>query len=286
MLFDVISEESINVDYPSFNKLFLEFGQTNGNRHPLMEMNKQFIRTLLSTYGRNTPSSKSHSQPQFQIQNNNMSTNMPSRPQGARSKNVSFDEQLELHRQHFQQFASPPPPTPPIFEDDASINPSGNLDILMQKALSERKYDAVPQFQSQPARKLHIGSVIEDEKHKEDVIDIDKLTIPIPTQPQPQPPPIEDVSTFGFFSKLKTVKKETTLVVEQDPSSNPTPIFAIDEIKDTIKDSINMSTNAIEDLQKTVAQLSQEVSRLSAEVDVLKNTYSPELKETPPLQIK
>lgn len=264
MLFDVISEESINIDNSSFNKLFLEFGQTNGNRHPLMEMNKQFIRNLLSTYGRH--STKSHSQ--IQMQNNNMSTNMPSRPQGSRSKNVSFDEQLELHRQHFQQFASPPPPTPPIFEDDTSINPSGNLDILMKKALSERKYDALPQNQTPQARKIQIGNIIEDEKHKDDVIDIDKLTANI----QPE------ITTFGFFSKLKTVKKETTLDLEQE---NP-----LDNIQTSAIDDIDISTNSFEELKKTVAELSKKIDRLSAELESVINTYSQELKERPPLQTK
>jgi len=132
ILFDVISEESINVDYPSFNQIFIEYGQTTGNNLPLMEMNKQFIRYLLANYGRKNTSQ--------QQQQNNISTSMPSRPQGSRSKNVSFDQQLELHRQHFQQYSAPPPPEPPVFKDETP-SPSGDLDILMKKALTQRRFD-------------------------------------------------------------------------------------------------------------------------------------------------
>jgi len=269
ILFDVISEESINVDYPSFNQIFIEYGQTTGNNLPLMEMNKQFIRYLLANYGRKNTSQ--------QQQQNNISTSMPSRPQGSRSKNVSFDQQLELHRQHFQQYSAPPPPEPPVFKDETP-SPSGDLDILMKKALSERKYD--PILPQQNPRKLHIGSVIEDEKHKEDLIDIDKFAKP----PSPSPSTSPELSTLGFFSKLKTVKQEA------EP---------IKEIESPMKNDVenkNISTtpqSEVQELIKTVLKLSQQLEEidkkvllLSQELEAVKYTYNPELKETPPLQSK
>jgi hypothetical protein len=238
MLFDLITEESINLDYASFNKLFLEFGQINGTRHPLIEMNKQFVRLLITNYGRTQSKSTGFTeQPLYQ----------PSRPQGSRSKNVSFDEQLEIHKQHFQQYAVPPTPTPPVFKDEES-NPSADLDVLMKKALSERKYDVISQQQN--TRKLHIGSVIEDEIHKEDLIDIDKYS-----GEQPQ----QDISTLGFFSKLKTVKKEDEL--------------------DSLKQIVTKLSQQLEETNKRVDILSQEIA-------VLCNNINPELKETPPLQSK
>jgi hypothetical protein len=291
MLFDLITEESINVDYVSFNKLFLEFGKVNGNRHPLMEMNKQFIRTLLTNYGQHnsiqTPITVTRYPDQQQFQNNNISTTMPSRPQGSRSKNVSFDEQLELHKQHFQQYAAPPPPTPPVFKDEEST-PSSDLEILMKKALGERNYDSVPPQQN--PRKIHIGSVIEDEKHKEDLIDIDILNKPQPLQ---QPPPQTDISNLGFFSKLKTVKKVTEEKEEDQNPISTTDISVIEPNSITQLSLENEKENEFEFLKHTVTRLTQQleeinkkINLMSEEILVLHNNITPELKETTPLQSK
>lgn len=291
MLFDLITEESINVDYVSFNKLFLEFGKVNGNRHPLMEMNKQFIRTLLTNYGQHnsiqTPITVTRYPEQPQFQNNNISTTMPSRPQGSRLKNVSFDEQLELHKQHFQQYAAPPPPTPPVFKDEEST-PSSDLEILMKKALGERNYDSVPPQQN--PRKIHIGSVIEDEKHKEDLIDIDILNKP---QPLHQPPPQTDISNLGFFSKLKTVKKVTEEKEEDQNPISTTDISVIEPNSITQLSLENEKENEFEFLKHTVTRLTQQleeinkkINLMSEEILVLHNNITPELKETTPLQSK
>jgi hypothetical protein len=270
MLFDLITEESVNIDYSSFNKMLLEFGQINGTRHPLIEMNKQFIRHLITNYGRIQSNPTGFSEQQFHS-NSNISTNMPSRPQGSRSKNVSFDEQLELHKQHFQQYAAPPPPTPPIFKDDESNN-SSDLEALMKKALSERKYDVIS---SQPnPRKLHIGSVIEDEKHKEDLIDIDKLT---KQQPKPEP---QELSSFGFFSKLKMVKQNE----EQELTSPTQPSLQNQKETETEQENKVISTNPneLDILKYTVARLethleetNKKMDFLLQEMSVLKNTYNP-----------
>jgi hypothetical protein len=291
MLFDLITEESINVDYASFNKLFLEFGQINGTRHPLMEMNKQFIRNLLTNYGRHPSTQQTISVNRYpeqqQFQNNNISTTMPSRPQGSRSKNVSFDEQLELHKQHFQQYASPPPPTPPVFKDEEST-PSSDLEILMKKALGERNYDSVPPQQN--PRKIHIGSVIEDEKHKEDLIDIDILNKP---QPLHQPPPQTDISNLGFFSKLKTVKKVTEEKEEDQNPISTTDISVIEPNSITQLSLENEKENEFEFLKHTVTRLTQQleeinkkINHLYNEIEIIHNNINPELKETTPLQSK
>jgi hypothetical protein len=287
MLFDLITEECINVDYSSFNKMLLEFGQINGTRHSLMEMNKQFIRHLITNYGRTQSNPTGFSEQQFHS-NSNISTNMPSRPQGSRSKNVSFDEQLELHKQHFQQYAAPPPPTPPIFKDEESNN-SSDLEVLMKKALSERKYDVISSQQN--TRKLHIGSVIEDEKHKEDLIDIDKLTKQQPQQQPQQPQP--ELSSFGFFSKLKMFKQSE----EQDLSSPTQSSLQNEKETETEPEnkviSTNQNQNELDILKDNVARLEHRLEETDKKIDfllkemsLLKNTYNPELKETSPLNNK
>lgn len=246
LLYDVI-KESINIDYISFNQRFLEFGQINGNKFPLIEMNKQFIRSFLVT-----PSKQQ------------MSTNMPSRPQGSRSKNVSFDEELELHKQHFQQFAAPPPPTPPVFKDyeDESFlhvnkNRTGtgpgnehgnsNLDLLMQKALSERKYDPIPP-PSNSVRKIQIGSVIEDESYSNDVIDVDKFNHSVENNKTESNLP----SVTTFFSKLQQTKNDSIITVN-------------------IEQENIMSTN-YDKIYKLIGDLTQTVKKLSDEMESLKNT--------------
>jgi hypothetical protein len=301
MLYEVVSEEFVNIDYGSFNKLFLEFGESVAQTQlPVMELNKRFVRTLQAQYQQQRHLQQSH-QPQQQNQQQQAhpsSSIIPSRPQGARSKNVTFDQELELHKQHFQQFAAPPPPTPPVFKDTFE-QPVDDLSLLMKKAMSERNYDTMPP--PPPTRKLHIGSVVEDEKLKEDMIDIDKFLQqregsskrqphPQPQQqhqPQPTKPSASAASSFDFFSKLKVVKP----VIESQPDLP-------DEEEDNeeekiIEDSVtNISTNALEELTQKVSILTEElqsmkelVVTLSTELKAVKH-YIPELKETPTLQDK
>jgi hypothetical protein len=269
LLYEVI-RETMNVDYASFNKSFLEFGQINGNSLPLMEMNKQFIRSFLVSSGMdNTP----QSYPQRQSQSQSQQTSMPFRPQGARSKNVSFDEQLELHKQHFQQFAVPPPPTPPNFKDE-DPEPVINLDILMQKALSDRKYDPMPP--PPPVRKLHIGSVIEDMSIKEDIIDVDKFNNKVERklkEPEPEPEPDTVPSVNTFFSKLQQLKPAKPLA----PLINPDTID-VDKPINKLTQDIQHLTDTVNKLEKEIETIKQTISQLQ------KNIYNEELKETPTIQ--
>jgi len=254
LLYDVI-KETINIDYLSFNQRFLEFGQSNGNKMPLIEMNKQFIRSFLS------PSSNSNSNANEKPQtSSNMSTNILFRPQGSRSKNVSFDEQLELHKQHFQQFSAPPPPTPPVFKDEDKESFS-NLDLLMQKALSERNYDPIPIASQQPARKLQIGSVIEDEIYMDDVIDVDKFNNTVENKIKGQTTNVPSVTTF--FSKL-----------QQIPESPESPEKKEKE-KEKEKDSENnILLTKYESMNKIIERLTESVDKLEREVEQIKNTIS------------
>jgi hypothetical protein len=282
LLYDVITEEYLKIDYQSFSAFFAEFGKNYGNHGiPLMELNKQFIRAIVSN---NKGISTNGTSQQF----------MPSRPQNARSKNVSFDEQLEQHRQHFQQFAMPPPPTPPNFKDaeESPPPPSDNIEMLMKRALNERKYDAIP---PQTARKLHIGSVIEDDIHKEDLIDIDKIGKRPPT------PPTENA--FGFFSKLKRI--EAIPEPEQDVSSSPSSVplsttsttINLQETPNNNSEEMSILSTKIDSLTKTVTNLSIELAEtrsqvvlLYAEIESLRpravKDYNLEFKESPPLQNK
>jgi hypothetical protein len=285
LLYDVITEEYLKIDYQSFSAFFAEFGKKYGNQGiPLMELNKQFIRAIVSN-NKETSISTNGTAQQF----------MPSRPQNARSKNVSFDEQLEQHRQHFQQFAMPPPPTPPNFKDaeEPPPPPSDNIEMLMKRALNERKYDAIP---PQPARKLQIGSVIEDETHKEDLIDIDKIGKRPPTPPE---------NAFGFFSKLKRIEAIPVPEPEQDvsllPSSVPlsttsTPIN-LQETPNNNSEEMSILSTKIDSLTTTVTNLSIELAEtrsqvvlLYAEIESLRpravKDYNLEFKESPPLQNK
>lgn len=298
LVYSVISEESIGMDYPSFRQAFLEFGQMYNNQNiPLMEMNKHFIRSVLNTYGRqsNAPSPMQAQHTQHTQHQPSLST-VPNRPQGARSKNVSFDEQLELHKQHFQQFATPPPPTPPVFKD-ADLLPADNLELLMKQAMMERNYDATPT--SPPPRKIQIGPVIEDEKHKEDMIDIEKLNAqnqiqnptPTPTiSTQPATNPTDSLPSFDFFSKLKKVTQPPPEIVAE-PVEFVVDSFSIIKEKENLNENKEISRRDFEELTKKVEVLSKELEETKEMVATLSATFSrylneTELKETPTLQIK
>jgi hypothetical protein len=231
LLYDVI-KEYINIDYPSFNKRFLEFGKTNGNKMSLIEMNKKFISSFLSST------------------QNTMTNNVPFRPQGSRSKNVSFDEQLELHKQHFNQFSSPPPPNTPVFKDENNES-FVNLDLLMKKALNERNYDQLP---TQPVRKLHIGSVIEDEIHDNDVIDVEKFNEINKSKNIHVGSEVISV-TNTFFSKLQQLKPEKRL----DPLENPNKI-EVEE--DNIKSMITDLTNTLNNLKQEIEIMKEKINKI------------------------
>jgi uncharacterized coiled-coil protein SlyX len=163
----------------------------------------------------------------------------------------------------------------------------------MKRALNERKYDAIP---PQPARKLQIGSVIEDETHKEDLIDIDKIGKRPPTPPE---------NAFGFFSKLKRIEAIPVPEPEQDvsllPSSVPlsttsTPIN-LQETPNNNSEEMSILSTKIDSLTTTVTNLSIELAEtrsqvvlLYAEIESLRpravKDYNLEFKESPPLQNK
>lgn len=279
LLQEIIQEELPGVDEVSFHQMASHFAQTKGKeRLPLMEMNKRFLLMLRMAY-------QQTQQENHPLQTSS-SSSMPSRPQGARSKNVSFDQELELHRQHFQQFATPPPPTPPVFQDPESSTES-DLQVLMQRAMSERNYDSAPHPSSSSSssqsathtpitngRKLHIGSVIDDTDttHTEDVIDIEKLTQPAPALSSPPP-----LSSFDFFSKLKTSRLPETM---DAPTSATTPeTFPMDETparpaEEDLHDTIANLTTELQDTKRHLQQLTEEFAAFKIYI------YNLGLKET------
>jgi hypothetical protein len=289
LLQEILQEESIFLGMESFHQMASDFAHKKGQtRLPLMEMNKQFLLMIRLAYQQ---LQQMQSQPPLP---STTAATMPSRPQGVRSKNVSFDQELELHRKHFQQFAAPPPPTPPVFQDpEPSSNSSASsmeadLQTLMTKTINERKYDSALPSQF-TGRKLQIGSMIEQTSHTEDVIDIEGISGGGggPTQPAMSAFSSSVEVAFNgenkmtdFFSKLKTTNSSPS-------SSSLSPIVDISRNLPATTTTTITPTN--EDLQQMVAKLQSEledtkqiVSHLSEEFAAFKiYIYNIGLKETP-----
>lgn len=270
LLQEILQEEAIPLGYEALHKMAAEFAQKKGNRVslPLMEMNKQFLLMIRLAFQQlQDTSANAPVVPALfssATTNTTSTSNLPMRPQAARSKNVSFDEQLELHKTHFQQFAAPPPPTPPVFQDPEPTF-DGDLHALMQKAMSERNYDAQPPPLQGNGRKLQIGSVIEDETHKQDLIDIEKFNQAQPSEPQQPPPPL---SAVNFFAKLKTVPVQ----VASPPPPPPPPLTEGElDISDLtihpmdVSPETPSSKRSIEILTDRVNQLTVQLEQLATE---------------------
>ena len=101
--------ENITPDIMLFDNVFKDFG--NRERGPLIELNKKFL-TIMKDLVQN-------------IQ---------------KPKKVSFDQQIETHRQNFLSY-SPKPPTIPIFADNPSVDNLRNISEIVHDAMETRKYD-------------------------------------------------------------------------------------------------------------------------------------------------
>jgi len=101
--------ENITPDSMLFDNVFKDFG--NRERGPLIELNKKFLT----------------------IMNDIVHTSQ-------KPKKVSFDQQIETHRQNFLSY-SPKPPTIPIFADNPSVDNLRNISEIVQDAMETRKYD-------------------------------------------------------------------------------------------------------------------------------------------------
>ena len=108
----VLSElvkENLTPDMMLFDNVFKDFG--NRERGPLIELNKKFL-TIMKDIVQN-------------IQ---------------KPRKVSFDQQIETHRQNFLSYA-PKPPTIPVFADKPSVDNLRNISEIVQDAMETRKYD-------------------------------------------------------------------------------------------------------------------------------------------------
>jgi len=275
LLYNLVTETHTQIQPDFFQNVFLEFGRKENG--PLMELNKKFIRKLMNKISTQNklppPSQLIPQQTQSLFSFNQIDT---TRPQGMRSKNVTFDEQLELHKQHFQQFSAPTPPPTPVFSDDLT-QPSSGIDELMKKTLMERKYDTLninppPSLQQQPyhsqrpPRKLEIGSVVNDtEVIKQDMIDIDDLGN-IPLKPQPT---FQNKNLENLFSKLRVVPPiSSSQTLEQNTQT--------EETEQPLE-----RNNLIEQLTKRVEHLEIELAELKKHFFEQNKVFNLELKERP-----
>jgi hypothetical protein len=281
LLQEILQEESIHLGTESFHQMASDFAQKKGqHRLPLMEMNKQFLLMIRMAYQQlqqrdpqqTQPPSPSYPSPLLQA---SATTTLPSRPTGARSKNVTFDQELELHRQHFQQYAAPPPPTPPVFQDPEASPMESDLQALMKRTMNERKYDSAPpsQLQSNVGRKLQIGSAIEETIPKEEVIDLETLSSR------------ENSTSSDFFSKLKTTTQISREITNSSSSSSsssspfytdPPATTTTNTPNDDLQHTVNKLQTELEESKRLLSQLSEEFAAFKIYI------YNIGLKESPP----
>ena len=274
LLYGLVKETHTQIEPDFFQNAFLEFGRKETG--PLMDLNKKFIRRLMhkiSTQPKPTPVFP-FTQP----------------IETARSKNVTFDQQLELHQQHFKQFAAPPPPPTPVFKDEL-IQPSSGIDELMKKAIMERKYDTLniqppstslqqqPYQNQRPPRRLEIDTVVNDiDIIKNDIIDIDNLE-------NNSQQSSANKSVENLFSKLR--------IVNPVPESPALESQALESpALDSIKIDNNKSMEHFLERKQTIEQLTSRVQQLEIELQELKKlvfenhqqnkVFNLELKERPP----
>ena len=282
LLYGLVKETHTQIEPDFFQNAFLEFGRKETG--PLMDLNKKFIRKLMQKISTQhklpTPSQLlPQQQPTFPF---NMARS---------SKNVTFDEQLELHQQHFKQFSAPPPPPTPVFSDDLT-QPSSGIDELMKKAIMERKYDThnisppppsslqqQQQYYSQrPPRKLEIGNIVNDpDIVKQDIIDIDNLenvSLQISEIPQPLQPSANK-TVENLFSKLRMVS-----TVPESPALDSVKIEKDKSIEHSLerKQTIEQLTTRIEHLEIELAELKKHIFGNQSQNKV----FNLELKERPP----
>jgi hypothetical protein len=110
MLLEIV-RENITTDMMLFNSMFNDFG--NREKGTTLELNKRFI-GILNDIVKNTP----------------------------KTRKVSFDKQIDTHKQNFLSYL-PKPPVTPIFADMVSKEPLRNLDELIKDTIANRQYEPV-----------------------------------------------------------------------------------------------------------------------------------------------
>jgi hypothetical protein len=280
LLFDIIKEEVPNINVHLFHSIFVEFG--NKEKGQLLTLNKKFIHLFMSIVNSNQ---KQQEQPQ-QIQTKQY---IPSKqfPLGVSSSNesiddtyqkhsqlkrVSFENEVDKHRNHFQQFSSPPIPPTPNFSDNITEDKI-NIDFLLQKTLKDRNYDIPLQ---KPPRQLEIGSIIPENEVKHDIIPL----LIQPTQSISSEPVINNPRekiTSSFFSKLHTLPNnpiEQSVMSDSGNTKEPTTYSLQNSTNENI--SFFPQDNSVTNMfpLSIINSLQEDNMKLKKEMEEIKHTLS------------
>lgn len=274
LLLDIITEEVPNVNIQLFDSVFRKYGAKEiTSEKDLLALNKGFVFLFMNLI------TKPSEQTFPLVQNEPIDA---THQKISQLKRVSFDTEVEKHRQHFQQLAAPPIPPMPNFSDDIKESKI-NLEALVKQTLMSRNYD-VP-IQKPPPRLLEIGSIIPDTEVQHNIIPLQ--------QPEQQSPPTQTTPqnltkiNSIFFSKLQQIAEEEkttdidilpvsslsgTVTEKENPSketSSPN-IFPLSAIQSLQEDNTQIKKD-IEDIKLTLSKLQQFLENSVANSS---NTYS------------
>ena len=141
MLLEIV-RENITTDTVLFTNMFKDFG--NREKGSTIELNKQFLR-ILNDIVKNTP----------------------------KTRKVSFDKQIDNHKQNFLSYM-PKTPITPIFADMTPKEPLRNIDDLIKDTIASRQYES---FQPQSSSKSDINvSIPIPSNNKQKILDIEYIT--------------------------------------------------------------------------------------------------------------
>lgn len=281
LLFDIIKEEVPNINVHLFHSIFVEFG--NKEKGQLLTLNKKFIHLFMSIVNSNQKKQQEEQQ-QIQTKQYLMSKQFPlgvassneaiddTYQKHSQLKRVSFENEVDKHRNHFQQFSSPPIPPTPNFSDNITEDKI-NIDFLLQKTLKDRNYDIPLQ---KPPRQLEIGSIIPENEVKHDIIPL----VIQPTQAISSEPVTNNTRekiTSSFFSKLHTIPNNSigeSIISDSGNNKEPTTYSLQNSTNENISffPQDNFVTNMFP--LSIINSLQEDNMKLKKEMEEIKHTLS------------
>lgn len=285
LLLDIIKEEVPNINVHLFHSVFVEFG--NKEKGELLTLNKKFIHLFMSIVNSNQQKQQQQEpqlQQQIQTQQYVTSKTFPlgiasptdtidvTYQKHSQMKRVSFENEMDKHRTHFQQFSSPPIPPTPNFSDNITEDKI-NIDFLLQKTLKDRNYDIPLQ---KPPRQLEIGSIIPENEVKHDIIplvieSIDSISINSVTN-NPR-----EKMTSSFFSKLHTIPNNSIVQsVISDSGNNKEP--TTNSLQNSINENISLFSQDSSVINmfplSLITSLQEDNMKLKKDMEEIKHTLS------------
>ena len=278
LLLDIIKEAFPNINMNLFHSVFVEFG--NKEKGDLLTLNKKFIHLFMSLVTSNQQQTQQQQQQQPYITSNTFPLGLTSPTEAidvtyqkhSQLKRVSFENEMDKHKNHFQQFSSPPIPPTPKFSDNITEDKI-NIDFLLQKTLKDRNYD-IP-FQK-PPRQLEIGSIIPENQIKHDIIPlVIEPTISISNEPVANKQ--REKITSSFFSKLHTFPNNSIdqSVISESGNNKEQPTYSLqNSINENI--SIFSQDSSVRNMfpLSLITSLQEENIKLKKEMEEIKHTLS------------